>query len=126
MGTCRAKSAGRHAAQKSPLFQRNVETNILAHGCSPFDAWARLPVVSPYFHPIGEQPPPLIVNRKSGPIAPDYPCGRVRWTRSVRSAPGAELGSDAEQDIWRRTGMRWICSADHCERSEREQFYGSG
>jgi hypothetical protein len=25
--------------------------------CSPFDAWVRLPVVSPYFHLIGEQPP---------------------------------------------------------------------
>src|ERR1700752_2378077 len=38
------------------LFHRHVETNIFFHGCSPFDAWARRPVASPYFHPIGEQP----------------------------------------------------------------------
>src|SRR5215467_10006601 len=39
------------------LFHRHVETDIFFYGCSPFDAWARRPVVSPYFHPIGEQPP---------------------------------------------------------------------
>jgi hypothetical protein len=43
------------------LFHRHVETDIFFHGCSPFDAWARRPVVSPYFHPIGEQPPASIV-----------------------------------------------------------------
>ena len=39
------------------LFHRHVQTDILFHGCSPSDAWARLQVVSPYFHLIGEQPP---------------------------------------------------------------------
>lgn len=39
------------------LFHRHVETDIFFHGCSPFDAWARRPVVSPQFHPFVEQPP---------------------------------------------------------------------
>ncbi len=42
------------------LFQRNIKPDILVHGCSPSDAWARLPVVSPFFHLIGEQPPASI------------------------------------------------------------------
>src|SRR4051812_49903379 len=42
------------------LFHRHVEADIFVHGCSPSDAWARLPVVSPYFHQIGEQPPASI------------------------------------------------------------------
>src|ERR1700752_3224318 len=50
------------------LFHRHVETNIFFHGCSPFDAWARRPVVSPYFHPIGEQP--LILRGDSLPRLP--------------------------------------------------------
>jgi len=39
------------------LFQRHIQADILAHGCSPIDAWARRPVVSPYLHLIGKQPP---------------------------------------------------------------------
>src|SRR4030095_4570480 len=60
------------------LFHRHVETNIFFHGCSPFDAWARRPVVSPYFHPIGEQPPASIVGgTDSGATrSRDYPM----WT----------------------------------------------
>src|SRR5215469_5196729 len=50
------------------LFHRHVETNIFVHGCSPFDAWARRPVVSPYLHPIGEQP--LILRGDSLPRLP--------------------------------------------------------
>jgi hypothetical protein len=48
-----AFTADRHCR----LFHRHVETDIFCHGCSPFDAWARRQVVSPYFHLIGEQPP---------------------------------------------------------------------
>ena len=58
-------------------FHRHVETDIFFHGCSPFDAWARRPVVSPYFHPIGEQPPSK-TSDWLGQLAPAItPCGRL-------------------------------------------------
>lgn len=40
---------------------------------SALDAWARRPVVSRYFHPIGEQPPPSIVGTASGRSLPRLP-----------------------------------------------------
>src|SRR4029079_1779135 len=64
------------------LFHRHVETNIFVHGCSPFDAWARRPVVSPYFHPIGEQP--LILRGDSLPRLPHVD-GSSTGTRVPRS-----------------------------------------
>ena len=58
------------------LFHRHVEADIFFHGCSPFDAWARRPVVSPYFHLIGEQPPASMCVTASGRLAPAItPCG---------------------------------------------------
>jgi hypothetical protein len=62
--------------------RRTVEPDIIVHGWSPFDAWARLPVVSPYFHPIGEQPPASMSMTGSGRPAPAItPC--------IRPAAGA-------------------------------------
>ena len=58
-------------------FIDTVETDIVVHGCSPFDAWARLPVVSPYFHVIGEQPPAsMSVTGFGATRSRDYPM----WT----------------------------------------------
>lgn len=37
------------------VFQGQIEIDILTHGCSPRDTWARRPVVSPQLHPAGEQ-----------------------------------------------------------------------
>src|SRR6516165_2160967 len=74
------------------LFHRHVETNIFFHGCSPFDAWARRRVVSPYFHPIGEQP--LIEGRLAPAITP---CGRL--LHGHESA--MDLGAVKAPTIWR-------------------------
>src|SRR4030095_6596609 len=98
------------------LFHRHVETNIFFHGCSPFDAWARRPVVSPYFHPIGEQPPASIVGgTDSGATrSRDYPMWtappsgtQVPWIRELLELPrsGGAIHADDHDN---RTGHREV------------------
>jgi hypothetical protein len=61
------------------LFHRHVEPDIVVHGCFLFDARARRPVVSPFVHPIEEQPPAsMSVTADSGRLAPAItPCIRL-------------------------------------------------
>src|ERR1051325_7045049 len=76
------------------LFQGHVETDRLTHGCSPLDAWARRPVVSPQLLPAGEQPPlPLWAAslRPEGERSRDYPmCENAAAGKIVRA--GRRIG----------------------------------
>ena len=81
------------------LLQRHVKTDIVTHGCSPFDAWARRPVVSPSLHPIGEQPPDAGSSRPLTSLEDDDAWSPVRLRRRAgRVAYGAPACSGLRAD----------------------------
>jgi hypothetical protein len=93
-----------HLPRQIRLPSRRIETTVSfidtsrpiysSIGCSPSDAWARRQVVSPYFHPIGEQPPASIAETASGgDRSRDYPM----WTTSV--PPSRSRGARAKMVV---------------------------
>lgn len=91
------------------LFHGHVKADIVFQRCSPIDAWARLPVVSPCFHHIGEQPPsqsrPAVNRGDSLPRLPHVD-SQTKCKFCIKPEVCMEI------DEWEATSLSWRLKRD--------------